>query len=470
MTGLSKHNDVELPANVSSAGRGGHLSSVLIVDDEPGICNFVQKGLVKHFDLVEVAADADEAETLRQRCHFDLIISDIRLPGRSGVEWIKELRDHDSSTSVIFVTAHADMQTAIEALRAGASDFILKPFRMDQLLASVERCLERQRIQRENYILRRQVDRFLDHAGIVGESELITNVCQVIKRIAPMPSTVLIEGESGTGKELAARAIHKYSGRSGSFVPVNCGAIQGELLESELFGHVKGAFTGAHQAREGLFTYAAGGTLFLDEIGEMPMSMQTHLLRVLEEHTIRSVGANKETAVDVRIIAATNRDLMTEVKNGKFREDLYYRLNVMSIRMPSLRERLEDLPDLADHITSVLAKEMSLPGRNYSPAEIEMMKSYHWPGNVRELKNVIERCLLLNTTPSECVASLVRGSGNSSNPAPDETPATALEEVEKRHILSVLNQQGGNKSAAARVLGISRKTLERRVQSWEGDF
>ncbi len=443
-----------------------HMSSALIVDDEPGIRSFLQKGLEKHFGLVEVAGDTETAEALRQRCHFDLIIADIRLPGRSGVDWVTELRELGSTTSVIFITAYADMQTAIDALRAGAADFIMKPFRMEQLLASVERCMERQRMQRENFVLRRQLDQYLDGAGMVGRCDLIKSVCELIKRVAPMPSTVLIEGESGTGKELAARAIHELSYRSGSFVPVNCGAMSAELLESELFGHVKGAFTGAHQAREGLFTYANGGTLFLDEIGEMPMSMQTHLLRVLEERSIRPVGSNREIPVDVRVIAATNRDLEAEVKKGNFREDLYYRLFVLAVRMPALRERLDDLSVLTDHFGASLATEMGLPPVRFSQDEMAVMRAYQWPGNVRELKNVIERCLLLNTTPSKCLGTVTAVTAPEAGPA-NLNEDLSLEEVEKRHILCVLEAEAGNKSAAARRLGVSRKTLERKVQAWE---
>lgn len=441
------------------------MASVLIVDDEPGIRSFLQKGLASLFGLIEVAEDADAAETLRQRAHFDLIISDIRLPGRSGVQWVTELREQGSTAAVIFMTAHADLNTAIEALRLGASDFILKPFRLEQMLASVERAMERQRMQRENAVLRRQLDHFYDGYGMVGSCDLIKSVCQIIKRVAPMPSTVLIEGESGTGKELAARAIHAFSGRSGSFVPVNCGAVSAELLESELFGHVKGAFTGAHQSREGLFTYANDGTLFLDEIGEMPLSMQTHLLRVLEEKSIRLVGSNHETPVDVRVIAATNRSLSDEVAKGNFREDLYYRLNVLSIRMPALRERGEDIPDLVSHFIDSLATEMGIAPMQLSESELSRLKSYNWPGNVRELKNTIERSLLLNTNPSECLPALKADIGTEEgNQEPDGS--VLLEDVEKRHILKVLELEGGNKSAAARVLGVSRKTLERKTQAW----
>lgn len=439
------------------------MTSVLIVDDEPGIRSFLQRGLQKYFGLVETAEDADTAEILHQRCYFDLIIADIRLPGRTGVEWVTDLREQGGSTGVIFMTAYADLETAVSALRAGAEDFIMKPFRMEQMMAAVERYMERQKIQRENFVLRRQVEHIYD-SGMVGDCDVITSVCHVIKRVAPMPSTVLIEGESGTGKELAARAIHEWSGRSGSFVPINCGAMSAELLESELFGHIKGAFTGAHQAREGLFTYANGGTLFLDEVGEMPLSMQAHLLRVLEERNVRPVGSNREVPVDVRIVAATNKDLNEQVRNGNFREDLYYRLNVLSIRMPSLRERMDDIPLLARHFIHTLSAELGVEAPVLGEAEMSRLRAYDWPGNVRELKNVIERCLLLNSSPSQCV------SGPAGLKPSAEAPANGddqqLETVERQHILKVLDQEGGNKSAAARLLGISRKTLERKVHAW----
>ena len=439
--------------------------SVLIVDDEYGIRNFLCKGLKERFGLIELAEDAETAEEIRKRCHLDLIIADIRLPGISGVEWVAELREHGSTTAVIFVTAYADLETAVAALRAGAADFIMKPFRMDQMLASIERCMERQQIQRENLVLRRQVDKWYD-SGIVGDSEPIRDLLELIHRIAPTPSTVLVEGESGTGKELAARALHRWSGRQGSFVPVNCGALSEDLMESELFGHVKGAFTGANQSREGLFNYAAGGTLFLDEIGEMPLSMQVHLLRVLEEKTIRPVGSNRETPVDVRIIAATNRDLEALVRGGNFREDLFYRLNVVSIRIPPLRERMRDIPELARHFAYTLASEMSMPAPDeVRGRELEALESYSWPGNVRELKNVIERCLLLNKSPSQCVAGPDKDAA--AEPFEPARDSDVLEDVVNAHVRRILRREDGNKSAAARALGISRKTLERKAALWE---
>ena len=441
------------------------MKSILIIDDEPGILSFLQRGLSKYADMLETASDLNLASELISRCHFDLIVSDIRLPDGSGVEWLSKIRQEGNQTPVIFMTAYADLATAIEALRVGAVDFLMKPFRLEQIQSSVDRCLHYEQMRRENYVFRRQVEQNFDVKNMIGESQELLNICQIIKHVAPMPSTVLIEGESGTGKELAARAVHDLSKRKGNFVSINCGAMSAELLESELFGHVKGAFTGAHQAREGLFTFAKEGTLFLDEIGEMPMVMQVHLLRVLEEHSIRPVGSNIETKVDVRIIAATNRDLADAVKNGKFREDLYYRLNVLSIRMPPLRKRRGDLALLSRHFAEKLSVDLGVAKPVLSKTELQRMSEYNWPGNVRELKNVIERSLLLGVLPSQCIAGFVPQS-DSMVDAIDEEDALLLEQVEKKHILKVLAMEEGNKSAASRLLGVSRKTMERKLKAW----
>ncbi len=447
----------------ASTTPNARLSSVLVVDGDTATINLLRKGLLPRFSLVEVVENSSTADELLARCHFDLIIVAVGLPDRSGVDWVFDLRARDCGTPVIFMAADADVKTAIEALRSGGSDLILKPFTMEQMEEALTRTLERRRMEQENYALHRQVDHLYDSSGMVGSCEAIKGICDVIKRVAPRPSTVLIEGESGTGKELAARALHRWSGRNGAFVPVNCGSMNGELLESELFGHVKGAFTGASQAREGLFSYADGGTLFLDEIGEMPLTMQTHLLRVMEERAVRPMGGNSQVTVDVRLVAATNRQLQQEVAEGRFREDLYYRLNVLSIRMPALRERAADLPELVHYFCGLLATELGVEAPAIGDAELDRLARYEWPGNIRELRNVIERALLLNSRPSQCLSGY-RGT-------PEEAVAgqeddLSLESVERRHILRVLAMEDGNKSAAARRLGISRKTLERKCQAW----
>ena len=441
------------------------MKSILILDDEPGIISFLERGLSKNISVIETASDITMATELLERCHFDLIISDIRLPDGSGVDWLLKIREQGHQTPVIFMTAFADLQTAIDALRVGAVDFLMKPFRLEQMQTAVDRCLQFEQLRRENYVFRQQINKDFDVTNLVGECKEMLNVCQIIKQVAPMPSTVLLEGESGTGKELAARAIHELSNRKGNFVSINCGAMSAELLESELFGHVKGAFTSAHQAREGLFAFAKEGTLMLDEIGEMPMPMQVHLLRVLDEHSIRPVGSNTQIKVDVRILAATNRNLAEEVKNGNFREDLFYRLNVLSLRMPPLRERLGDINLLSQHFMNKLSVELGVPTQVLITAEIDRLGAYRWPGNVRELKNVIERSLLLGVMPSECVSGVI-SLGEPDTLEEEGADSLLLEVVEKNHILKVLDQESGNKSAASRLLGVSRKTMERKLKAW----
>lgn len=453
---------VELPVSAKYSG-----SSILIVDDEIGMRNFLQKSLIRECGLIEVADSVESAEELRQRCHFDLIIMDIRLPGKSGVEWVQELRGNGVQTDVIFMTAFADMDTAIQALRTGAADFILKPFRVEQMLSSVKSCFEKQRLTRDNFVLQRQLDHYYEMDGMIGASDAIKDVCRIIKRVAPSPTTLLIEGDSGTGKELAARALHEFSTRKGAFVPINCGSISPELLESELFGHVKGAFTGAHQSRQGLFNYASGGTLFLDEIGEMPLAMQAKLLRVLEEHSIRPVGSEREISIDVRIIAATNRDLESEVEKGQFREDLFYRLNVVSIRMPALSERKEDIPLLARYFSDTLSAQLGVEAIPFNHQDLVGLQSYNWPGNIRELKNIIERSLLLGKTPLNCIHKNSADNIDTSKTLEKNYPDNwSMQDVEKHHMQSILKSVEGNKSEAARRLGVSRKTLERKFQSW----
>ncbi len=467
---------------LSARGRNAELhrpqegpASILIVDDEPGIRDFLQRTLAKRYDLVEVADQVNAAEALCERYYFDLLIVDIRLPGRSGLEWVQALRAAGSQMDVIFITAYADLDATIAALRSGAADFLLKPFRAEQVVAAVERCFERRRLTRENSVLRRQVDSYVGRlygtAGMVGESAPMKEVYEIIRRVAPTPSSVLIEGETGTGKELAARAIHDFAGGSGPFVPVNCVAIAPDLFESELFGHTKGAFTGAHQAREGLFSFAARGTLFLDEISEMPWPLQAKLLRVLETRKIRPVGSDRELAVDARILTATNRSLADEVKRGRFREDLYYRLNVVTVRMPPLRERVDDMPGLVEFLSHQLAVELGLEPIRISTEDIARLQQYSWPGNVRELRNLLERALLLGRVPWDAlgIPPGPAGADPQSGGRQGFPLNWTLDQVEKAHTLRVLEQTAGNKSEAARRLGVSRKTLERRLRAFAAE-
>jgi DNA-binding NtrC family response regulator len=442
--------------------------SVLVVDDEEGMRSFLSRALATRCGLVETAADAEEAAQLVERYHFDVIVLDIALPGKNGVEWLHDLRDTGFLGDVVLITAFADIETAISALRAGASDFILKPFRLDQILSSIQRCFERARLARENYVLKRQVRALSGVEGLVGVSEEIREVSALIQRIAPMPSTVLIEGESGTGKEVAARALHRLSPRSGRpFVPVNCAAIPSTLIETELFGHVKGAFTDARADRNGLFYYAQGGTLFLDEVGELPLPLQTKLLRVLEERVIRPVGSEREVPVDVRVVAASNRSLAPEVAAGRFRQDLFYRLDVVNITLPPLRDRPEDVPVLARYFIEQLVPQLGVPPLPVTPDIARRLMAYAWPGNARELRNLVERALILGHFPPDRTATS-RAPAVAVGEALAAAPLDAtLDEVEKAHILRVLESVHGNKSEAARRLGVSRKTLERKCALWE---
>ncbi len=434
--------------------------SVLIVDDEPGMQSFMQRALSSRCGVADCAGSIEQARPMVSRSHYDLIVLDIALPGVSGIDWLHELRHEGYAGDVVLMTAYADLDTAIDALRAGAADFLLKPFSLAQVLNAIQRCFERSSLARENFVLRREVStNSADIEGVIGQSDAMFKVCERLKRIAPTPATVLLCGESGTGKEVAARALHRMSPRAnGPFVPVNCAAISAELIESELFGHVKGAYTGAAQSREGLFYYARGGTLFLDEISELPLAAQAKLLRALEERRIRPVGSEQEIAVDVRVIAATNRDLKAEVAAQRFRPDLYYRLQVLEVTLPPLRDRPEDIPLLVDHFMTLLTPNLGVPPLSLDPRTLARMADYDWPGNVRELRNLVERSLILGwfdigSEPEVGVAAI---SGH----------AETLEAVEKRHILAVLAASDGNKSEASRRLGISRKTMDRKCQAW----
>lgn len=443
-------------------------AAILVIDDEAGMRNFLQRALQNDYGLVETAADIAEAEQLRQRCHFDLIIADNRLPHTSGAEWLQQLRKQDHDTDVILITGYGDMDLAISALRGGASDFILKPFHVDEIKQAIERCLAQRDHDRNAFVAQRTTstqanDRKSLH--FIGETPVIKQLGQLVQRIAPTQSTVLIQGETGTGKELIAQSIHELSGRSGPFVPVNCGSISPDLLESELFGHIKGAFTGAYSAHQGLCYFAENGTLFLDEIGEMPLSMQAKLLRMLETRSIRPVGSEREVNVDCRIIAATNRNLEDQVRNHLFREDLFYRLNVLTLEVPALRNRLADIPLLTKYLINKLARELGIPPYPISNQDIRQLQSYDWPGNVRELRNVLERTLLLGQLPVELLsADNFNGHDESEFVVPN---GWTLREVERRYLLDTLEFVEGNKSEAARRLGISRKTIERKLNEWE---
>jgi len=439
-------------------------ASILVVDDEPGMRNFLVRTLGPRCKRIEQAGDTEEASRRLDEGHFDVVILDNIMPGQTGVDWLAEQRRIGFFADAILMTAYADLETAIQALRAGAVDFVLKPFRSNQILNAVARCLDRTRLQRENYVLRYELRTTSDHIllreRLIGESAAIRQVRETLARVAPLPTSILLTGQSGTGKEVAARSIHGLSDRADKpFVPVNCAAIPPEMVEAEFFGHLEGAFTGARSARAGLFTHAQGGTLLLDEIGDLPLPMQSKLLRVLEDRRVRPVGSEREVPVDLRFIFATNADLEKEVENGRFRADLFFRINVMRIHLPPLQDREGDVLDLAALFMRKLSQQLGMPPVPIDETARAALARYHWPGNVRELRNLIERTLILGAFPAQF----------DRQPAADAVAAAeSLEEVERRHILSVLRQTGGNREEAARRLGISRKTIDRKCAAWNG--
>lgn len=454
-------NNAPTPSGPERTLEGWPDWSILVVDDEQGMLNFLVKTLAPRCHFVMSATSAEDgAEWLRGH-RVDLVVLDISLPGKSGVEWLKELREQGYSGEVILITAFADLDTAIEALRAGASDFILKPFRVPQILNAIKQCHERARLRRENFVLRRAVAHApMNRAALVGESPALRTLRASLARVAAVDSTVLLQGESGTGKELVARELHARSARAGGpFVPVNCAAMSPELIESELFGHAKGAFAGATRARDGLFHYAQGGTLFLDEVAELPLPIQATLLRAIEDLKIRPVGSEQLVPVNLRIVAATNRELSAEVAAGRFRKDLYFRLQVVELTLPPLREHKEDIPALVAHFMAQLAPALGADPLSISAEEMAFLQQYGWPGNVRELRNLIERSLILGSLN---VSALYPGAPRA---LPEGRPID-LHSLEKMHILSVLDSVHGDKTRAAQLLGVSRRTLERRVAEW----
>jgi len=438
-------------------------ASILVVDDEPGIRNFLVKILQPRCREVAEASNTIEASSALDEKNFDVVILDNIMPGKSGVEWLNEQRKIGFFADAILMTAHADLEIAIRALQAGAVDFVLKPFRSNQILNSVARCLDRIRLRRENFLLRHELRsggiETRKQSQLLGQSDALRQIRETLARVAPLPSSILFTGESGTGKEVAARTLHTFSDRADNpFVPVNCAAIPAEMIESELFGHIKGAFTGADGRRDGLFLHADGGTLFLDEIGELPLAMQSKLLRVLEEKKIRPVGAEREISIDVRFVFATNADLPLEVERGGFRPDLFYRMNILNIAMPPLREHKGDIKELAEMFMQKLSHELAVPPLPLDSLALSYLTDNEWTGNVRELRNVIERSLILGVFPGSQAVDETRELNSD---------VETLEIVERRHILDVLRQSKGNRAEAARRLGVSRKTIDRKCAQWD---
>jgi len=448
------------------------MSRILVVDDEKGMREFLAIMLRKEGYDVVTAEGGQKAVKIIKEDVFDLVITDIRMPRVDGVEVLRAVKEASPETVVIMITAYASAETAVEAMKQGAYDYITKPFKVDEIRLIVRNSLEKRRLRSENVMLRREVEAGRGFENFIGKSDAIRRVFDLITRVADKPSTVLITGESGVGKELVARALHNLGPRRDNpFVYIHCGALPESLLESELFGHIKGSFTGAVDNKEGLFEVAEGGTVFLDEISETTQAFQVKLLHVLQDREFKRVGGTKDIKVDVRVVAATNRDLLSEVAGGGFREDLYYRLNVIPIHVPPLRERKDDIPMLVEHFLAKAGRDGVV--RRMSPEAMEALISCDWKGNVRELENMVERACALTDGPVIALEHLppeLTGVSRLVCPAPVDIPEDGLDlegvldGLEKGYLMKALRRTGGSKVEAAKLLGLSFPSLRHRLK------
>ncbi|MBI4611150.1 MAG: sigma-54-dependent Fis family transcriptional regulator [Candidatus Rokubacteria bacterium] len=440
---------------------------VLVVDDEPNIRESIRRALARIGHTVDAAPDAQTALARLDRSPVDLVLCDIKLPGTDGIELLGKIRESHPETVVVMITGYASIESAVTAIKRGASDYVPKPFNPEQLRHVVAKALEQKRLQEENVYLKGELRHLFGERVVVGQSRAMQRLFEVARTVAATDSSVLIVGESGTGKEVVARFIHAESPRKDSpFVTVNCAAIPPNLLESELFGHRRGAFTGAVYSRRGSFELADGGTLFLDEIGEMPVEMQAKILRALEERQVKRVGSEEPIAVNARIIAATNKELEQEIKAGKFREDLYWRLNVVQLVVPPLRERPEDVVPLARHFLALYRQELKKAVPDFSAEVLEAFARYDWPGNVRELRNAVERAVIFAEAGTPIRVGHLPPHIRQENPrglASASRGFRTLREMEIQYIREVLEACGGNRTRAAEILGVSPVTLWRKL-------
>ncbi len=449
-----------------------NAASILVVDDDAETQELLREVLSEEGYRIVTSGSGEEALEVGKQEAFDVIISDMKLgPNLSGLDVLRAYKSIQPESEVILITAFGSMETAIEAVQAGAFDYLSKPFKIEEVVLEVKRALENRRLIRENRNLKKQLGSQGQLSSLVGRSAPMLEIYKKIAMVAESRSTVLICGESGTGKELVAKAIHHNSPRSEQrFFAVNCGAFTESLLETELFGHVRGSFTGAVENKRGIFEEATGGTVFLDEVGEMSPALQVKLLRTIEEQEVRRVGSNQVSKIDVRLIAAANQDLGGLVEQGKFRQDLYYRLRVIEIELPPLRERLEDIPLLVEHFLKIFARER---GRTFSvsPRALSTLLSYSWPGNVRELENALESAVALNRSGvimPEDLPPKVRAEPQNGQRLEDlYTDLPSLNELEKRYLVHVLKVSGKNKAKTAAILGINRRTLYRMVEKFK---
>ena len=446
---------------------------ILIVDDEANARTALAELLRDEGFQIETAADGFKALPKLEDFRPDLLLTDLKMPGLDGLELMRRAREGDPEIAAVVMTAYGAIDTAVAAMRQGAADYLTKPINVDELLIVMDRVLERQRLQRESGILRERLSERHRIHNIVGSCAAMQRVLETVVQVAPSRASVLITGESGTGKELIAAAIHQHSPRSeGPFVKLHCAALADSLLESELFGHERGAFTGAAGRRDGRFHQADGGTLFLDEIGEIPASTQIKLLRFLQEREFERVGGNQTIKVDVRIVTATNRDLAQLVREGKFREDLYYRLNVVSIEVPPLRARASDIPLLASHFLRKYAAENGKTILGFSPDALDRIMHHDWPGNVRELENAVERAVVVCRSDEirieDLAPSISTGTADSGRNQMPQVPGATLADLEKYAILKTLEHTGGSTSRAAQMLGISPRKIQYRLRDYSG--
>ena len=465
------------------------MPTVLIVEDEPKMLRLLELNLSDEGYTTRSAASAEAALSLLRQESVDMVLTDLRLPGMGGLEFLQAAKRVNAALPVVVMTAYGTVETAVEAMKAGASDYVLKPFSLEEVKLIIRKELDVHHLREENRSLREALGRRYEFKNIVARSPKMQEALATVERVAPTNSTVLLGGESGVGKDLIARAIHQHSRRaSGPFVKINCTAIPENLLESELFGYEKGAFTGAVASKPGKFELADKGTVFLDEIGDVPGAIQVKLLRVLQEREFERLGGTRTLKVDVRLVAATNRDLRAALEQGTFREDLYYRLNVVPISIAPLRERKEDIPYLVDHFIARFAREAGKPIEGITPAAMKLLTAFHWPGNVRELENIIERAVALFAgtvidvgdiqldvspwQPPQADLALATGpaaGANSTGPnaaspaAPFLPDGMTLEQYEDEIIREAVRRAGGNKSQAARLLGLSRNALRYRL-------
>ncbi|MDQ5986871.1 MAG: Transcriptional regulatory protein ZraR [Syntrophus sp. SKADARSKE-3] len=448
-------------------------NTVLVVDDDLAHRTMLKTLLSGWGYRITEADDGETAVAFVREQPFDLVLMDIRMLKMSGLEALPKIKAINPAIPVIIMTAYSSVETAVEAVKSGAYDYLQKPLDFDELRLKMERAMEHRNLKEENRLLRENLGNRFDRRNLIGNSTAMVRLLDTVSQVAPSEATIIITGESGTGKEVIAGAVHFNSLRKdGPFIKINCAAITETLLESELFGHEKGAFTGADRRKEGKFRQADGGTIFLDEITETSLAMQVKLLRVLQEREITRVGGNEVISVDVRVIAATNRDILQEIAIGKFREDLYYRLNVVTLHVPPLRERREDIPILAQHFLEYFAEKNHKAIKGYTPQAIDRMLRYNWPGNVRELMNAVERGVVLSRSEylDEGELSLIFLGAAEERPVSPASSIPAegvqLEQVEKSTILATLNAVSGNKSEAARRLGITRRTLHLKLKRY----